>query len=152
MLYAAMGTLGCTVLLVCVLMLRSEQRLREDRAKAAMHARIVLLSAPGREVRPQAWDLSTVDVVLGRRKRKADLNLDDCGDQTISRLHARLWYDGRNYCLTPFPRPDRPDLPTRTYLNNKALDFSGAVLRAGDTIRLGQTTFRLIDTGKEWES
>lgn len=81
-------------------------------------------------------EIGQSDIILGRDKTVADVCLKD---NSVSRRHAKLYYNGENYYVQ--------DLLSTcgTLLNNKLVDM--AVLKDGDNLQLGSTVieFSLTD-------
>ncbi len=94
--------------------------------------RYILLEIYGRNI-GKRLDIEKEGIVIGRAE-DADIPLDD---QSVSRKHARITKQGKDFLVTDLGSTNG------TYLNDVRLE-GPSVLRNGDRIRLGTTIFKFI--------
>ncbi len=94
--------------------------------------RYILLEIYGRNI-GKRLDIEKEGIVIGRSE-DADIPLDD---QSVSRKHARITKQGKDFLLTDLGSTNG------TYLNDVRIE-EPSVLRNGDRIRLGTTIFKFI--------
>lgn len=75
--------------------------------------------------------------IIGRRRRRSDLCLND---QTVSRQHAVLWYNGTQYCIRPIKKKDGISM---VYVNHRQVSLEGQAVHDGDVIQVGDTRMKL---------
>lgn len=112
-----------------------EMEARRSRYCALFHTRLVCCRG-GEEI-----DLYRTHYVVGRRKRRCDLELDFLQDKSISKVHATLWYDGSRFCIAPVKKS--PDEYTRVLVNGAPVPPCGVTLAWGDVIEMGSSQFIL---------
>ena len=133
-----------TVVLAFGLLVQEEKR-RKRYYQEIYHTSFVDLDAN------QARALYRSNYIIGSRKRRCDIYLDD---KSISRVHAVLWHDGQYFCIAPtrdmeLSRKDRKKSLPKVYVNGEEIPESGAVLYYGDIIRMGSSRFTLKDNWGE---
>lgn len=112
------------------------------------HTYFVVLDADYRK------SLHRTHYIIGRRKRRCDICLDMLKDDSIGKVHAILWYDGRNFCIAPgrdlsffLSRKEAGKPLPAIYVNGELVPETGAVVGYGDRIRMGNSYFQL-ENGK----
>lgn len=148
LLYSLSILAGLLALTAALAGLKDEMLLRRQRSRDMLHTAFVIYgrrTADGREVQA---DLYCTDNLIGRRKRKCNICLENLEDPAISRIHARLWLEKGHFCIAPVPRgllPGRRTYP-EIFVNGYAVPSEGMILLAGDLIRMGNSEFYIKDT------
>lgn len=146
---------GVVLVLLWVALSAHERELRLSQYKEKMHAALLLHDVPGQagETKTLMCDLYRAHTILGRRKRKCDVCLDCYEDLGISREHAVLWYDGRNFHIAPVYSYGLGNY-TQIRVDGECVPPAGVVLHMGESVQIAGHELQLIDTTpeekKEW--
>ena len=95
--------------------------------------------------RPRVHTTSEKEFVFGRAEAKFPIGLDLSPDPKVSRLHGRIWYEGRSWWLEDL------DSSHGTKLNDREIKgFGKQELSLNDVIHAGETTLRVesLDVGQ----
>jgi adenylate cyclase len=88
--------------------------------------------------RPRVHTTSEKEFVFGRAEAKFPIGLDLSPDQKVSRLHGRIWYEGRSWWLEDL------DSSHGTKINDREIKGLGKQeLSLNDVIHAGETTLRV---------
>ena len=140
--------IGIVTVVMAFSLLGTEEKRRYSHFKEQYHTILIDLNEEDR-----VRDLFRSHYIIGRRKRRCDIYLDD---PSVSRVHAVLWHDGIHFCIAPvrdleiLNKHKRKKLP-KVYVNNEEVSEDGVVLCRGDVIRLGNSRFMLEDSRMQEE-
>ncbi len=128
---------GLVALTLCFLMLWQEMQMREADAGAMLHTDFVHLRGV---LKPEV--LHSTHIVIGRRKRRCDIDLSGLHDMNVSKTHAILWWDGDGYRIAPIysRRIDGTESRPQVWVNDQpAAPHVGLPVEYGDTITLSSS-------------
>lgn len=148
MLYLFSILAGLLALFPAFMSLIESMHRRKEQNKALLHTAFTVYGRRTTDGGEYQADLWCTDNLIGRRKRKCNLCLEDLKDKNISKLHARLWLQDGYFCIAPAPNgwiPGRITYPD-VYVNSYLVPKEGMILYPGDLIRLGNSEFYLKDT------
>lgn len=146
---------GLAAMLLCFPMLFRETTQRRDDAVRQMHTRFV---AENCHLEP--IDLYASQMVIGRLERRCDISLAGLAKKgkksPISKVHARLWWDGLGFRIAPIPsrNPDGSINIPKVWVEMDPVDdcTAGAPVAYRERISLGsiEHTFFLEDTSSQF--
>lgn len=119
----------------------AEMNMREAHYRKLLHSAFVMCDIDLEAVLYRSY------YVVGRRRRRCDLCLDQLKDKSISKVHAILWYDSTRGCFCIGPAKNwkwgRGVYYPEIYVNGEKVPVFGKVLSYGDDIRMGCSQFTL---------
>ena len=131
--------------LVCALFLADEECVKRHRAyEKCLHTDLVLYGAqsPNGDL---SCTLYRTNNVLGRRRRRSDICLSCYKDGRISRNHAILSYDGKNFWIKPVFRPQSFRY-TEIIVEHELVPPGGRIIHYGDRISIAGHMMQLQNT------
>ena len=122
------------VVIMCFLNVReSDQRIQQNLAR--LHTRFVALNC---ELEPVY--LTCSDILIGRMGRRCDISLshliNEEGRSPVSKIHARLWWDGENFRIAPVLSRKKKGAPVVKVNGWVAPPEEGLVVNYNDVITL----------------
>ena len=143
MLYLFMVCTGVLTVFSAWTILRSEMKQRNEGYRQLLHTRFVILE------NNKFLDLTRTHYVIGRRKRRCDISLEDLHDLSISKTHAVLWHDGHAFCIAPLCSKSgakKTKKYSKILVNGIHVPPQGCSVQYGDLIQMGEHQFMLVDT------
>lgn len=143
--YFLMISMGMLGVLCAGKLLSHEMWNRRESYREQLHTRFAVYQGT------MSLDLTRTHYVIGRRKRRCDINLEQLKDRSIAKVHAVLWYDGHSFCIAPIYRKtgkEKKKAYTSITINGVPVPPCGSVVRYGDMIRMGNHRFVLLDSRK----
>lgn len=147
--------LGLAAVIFCIPLLFRESEQRRQDAIRRVHTRLVASNC-----NRESEDLYATNMVIGRWTRRCDISLAGLTpkhrDSPISKVHARLWWDGTVFRIAPIPsaRPDGTKHIPRVWVDMIPVTdtVNGHTVEYEQIITLGSNAyeFYLEDTSAEF--